>query len=187
MQTVLVPGHHSAVDAWISPRGRLNGAVSYDLAAGEMLLQFAVGSFRKARIESAELRVNALQWLGQSGDLSVAALRSEWDPRTVSWDVRSGVIPWASPGGQELIDIGAWGSVSGTLSAAASILAIDVTEAVQSWVSGLTRNRGWLLSGSVRVGGARNPSLAARPRLFLRYSQTETSRPGADAGLAGGI
>lgn len=181
MQANIVPGHHPAVDAWIAPTARLLSGVSYDLSSGSMLLQFGLMSMlRKAHVKEAVLRLQALQWTGLSGSIAVAPILQPWGPVTVSWTERSAGIPWAAPGGQDNIDIGAWVGTSDLLSSLDHVLEVDVVDAVRKWAAGSVRNRGWMIRGSVRVGGARHPSLGLRPSLFVRYSTTQVLAPAVD-------
>lgn len=119
---------------------------------------------------------------GQSVWVGAARILRPWDPDDVSWE-----YPWSRPGGAEGVDFGTIRSSPVTAGAAGGVVQVplDVTEDVRRWVSGQATNQGWMLHGSAKIGGARNPLISATPRLDVKYSEGEGAAFGA--GLPGGV
>lgn len=134
---------------------------------------------RGSRISKATLVIPILGPAGQPGSLGVARVLRRWDATTVSWEV-----PWSKPGGEQGIDYGTVRAVPVVCGAAGEVVQVqlDVTADVSRWVSGRSRNVGWMLHGDVRVGGRSNPLIAATPRVDVKYIDVAAASAGAGFG-----
>lgn len=187
MRAVFIPGRHAAADAWISPAASFQGGVTYDTLGGSVLFRMNLDTLRGSYVDSATLRLFAVSWDGLSGMAAAAPILRTWDPWQATWLERVVGVPWAEPGGRHLVDFGEWSGASRLFAKGDQVIELDVTAEVRRWASGV-RNDGWIIRGSVRIGGAKHPDSRARPSLAVRYSSPQAAAPAFEAGAptAGG-
>lgn len=179
MRALIRPGTNPVIDVGISASAPPGARYTYPLTSVRMLLLFHLAGVirRGARIETAELVLPVVQYGGKGGYVAVAPILQRWMPSEVSWTNRMSGHIWGTPGGLLGVDFGR--SVSVSQGSSNPLFRINVRDHIQRWCDHPSENFGWVVTGTVWVGGATNPFQSQRPMLLMSYS---TSRPRAVVG-----
>jgi hypothetical protein len=158
--------------------GIILNAGAFATTSYQSLLRFDLTSLpASANVSSATLTLNKYTNLGV-GTVNLHRVLAPWSESTVTWSAFNGAFSSA-------ID----GSISSSVPNGP--VSLDLTPAVQAWLSGAQSNEGILLAqpngGRTSFGASDASFLAARPYLTVCYTLTPTCSDGVQNGLETGV